>query len=136
MTSDGPETLTSLVAATLTQEGGPDTVDTLWPRCVDPETGYQPSRTTVWKFASYARAETAKISPKLIRAIAAGLGLNVERVQAAAAYQYTGYVASPLAGGTAVHMPGVDASSLPKSQAIMDAWAEEESQVRGNHSAE
>lgn len=135
MTSDGPETLTSLVAATLTQEGGPDTIDTLWPRCVDPETGYQPSRTTVWKFASYERAETVKISPPLIRAVAAGLGLPPHRVQAAAAFQYTGYVTSELAGGTAVHMPGVDTSKAPKAKAIMDAWAEEESRLPGNHSA-
>lgn len=136
MTPDRPETLTLLVSATLTQQGGPDTVDTLWPRCVDPQTGYQPSRTTVWKFASEERAETIKVSPPLIRAIAAGLGLNERRVQAAAAFQYTGYVATDLPGGTAVHAPGADASNAPKSQAIMGRWAEEESQVQGGHSSQ
>lgn len=135
MTSAGPETLTSLVAATLTQEGGPDTVDTLWPRCVDPETGYQPSRTTVWKFASHERAETVKVSPQLIRAIAAGLGLDQRRVQAAAAFQYTGYVRSELEGGTVVHLPGVDVASAPKSRAIVDSWTEEESKGPGNPSS-
>lgn len=136
MTSDGPETLTSLVAASLKQGGGPDTVDTLWPRCIDPETGYQPSRTTVWKLASHERAETTKISPRLIRAIAAGLGLHPQRVQAAAAFQYAGYVSSGLAGGTAVHMPGVNVDDAPKSQAIMESWAEEESRNPGAPSAE
>lgn len=133
MTSDGPETLTSLVGAML---GGPDTIDTLWARCVDPETEYKPSRTTVWKLADHGRAVTVKISPKLIGAVAAGLGLPLRRVQAAAAFQFTGYVATDVAGGTVVHMPGVDASKASKSKAILDAWNEEEFEVPGNRSAE
>lgn len=64
---------------------------------VDPSTGYRPSANMLWKVA---RQKGVKVNPSLVRAIAAGLGLPVERVAAAAAYEFTGYTAAPFEPGT------------------------------------
>lgn len=135
MTTDGAETLTRLVASALQPEGL-DTLDTLFPRCVDPESGYKPSRTTVWKLADPGRAESVKINPKLVGAMAAGLGISPERAKRAAAYQFTGYlVASELGGATVLSEPGAEAGSTPVSRAVVERWDEEEGRTGGNHSA-
>jgi hypothetical protein len=102
-------------------------------RAVDPETGYQPSANMLWRVA---RQKGVKVNPDLVRAIAAGLRIPVERAQTAAAYEFTGLVASGLVGGTAVHMPGADVSDAPKSRAKMESWAEQESQLPHNHSGQ
>lgn len=91
--NEGVETLTDLVAATLQPEG-PDTLDTLAVRCIDPVTGYRPSRNTVWKLSRPDLAVGVKINPQLVRAAAAGAKVNIERAARAAAYQYTGLVAT------------------------------------------
>jgi hypothetical protein len=126
MAADGIETLTDLVASTL-QPQGRDTLDTLFPRCVDPESKRKLSRTTVWKLSRPDLALSVKVAPDVVRAVAAGLGLPVDRVQAAAAYQFTGFVSTATERGVIVHMPGVDASEAPKSRAVLDRWDEEES---------
>lgn len=131
MTTDA-ETLTSLVASAA-GKGQKLTYEQLAQRSVDPETGYRPSPNLVWRVGS---GESIKVNPELVRALAAGLGLPLERVQAAAAYQFTGFVTSELAGGRAVHMPGANVEDAPKSRALMDSWAEEESQLPYNHSEE
>jgi hypothetical protein len=128
---DAPETLTDLVAAVL-QPRGADTLDTLTPRCVDPVSGYAPSRNTVWKLSRADLAEGVKINPKVVAAMAAGVGVPTERAQRAAAYQFTGYLATVTDGGTVVHDAQVDAGDIPKSRAIMEGWAEEESPVQRN----
>lgn len=128
MPTDAPETLTDLVAATLTADGGGDTVDTLHARCIDPATGYQPARTTVWKLASFDRAETVKINPRIVSAVAEGLALPPLRVQAAAAYQFTGYhQASSVAGGIVIHEPGANPDS-PKARELLDSWERDNQQ--------
>lgn len=113
-----PETLTDLVA-TRVGEGRPLTYRAFETQAIDPESGYQPSKGILWKVA---HDQTVKISPGLIRAIAAGLGLPPERVQRAAAYQYTGYIATQHAGGTIVHEPGVTLDQMPKARAVLERW--------------
>jgi len=64
--------------------------------------GYQPSVDVLWKVGA---GKSFKLSPDLVEAIAAGLDLPLSRVQAAAAFQYTGYVGEEwgLAGATLPH---------------------------------
>lgn len=128
MPTHAPETLTDLVKATLIADGGRDTVDTLHGRCIDPATGYQPARTTVWKLASVDRAETVKINPRIVSAVAAGLALPPLRVQAAAAYQFTGYhLASGVEGGVVIHEPGSNPAG-PKTREVLDSWERDSQQ--------
>lgn len=82
------ETLTRLVAERV-GEGREITFRAFEARAVDPDTGYKPSRSTIWKAA---KGESIKPSPELIRAFAAGLNLPLGRVQAAAARQFIGLV--------------------------------------------
>lgn len=117
-----PETLTELVAARV-GAGRALTYRAFEDRAIDPQTGYHPSKGTLWKVA---KNQPIKLSPDLIRAIAAGLGLPTERVQRAAAFQYTGYVATELRGGTALHEPGITPEQMPKAQAALERWAAEE----------
>ncbi|MET8297436.1 hypothetical protein ABZW02_25760 [Streptomyces sp. NPDC005180] len=130
MTAD-LETFADLVAAAA-GTGRPLTYEQLAKRSVDPETGYRPSANLVWRISSGA---DIKVNAQLVRAMAAGLELPLVRVQAAAAYQFTGFVSSELGGGVAVHDPGVDVETAPKSRAVLEGWDDEESGSRGNHSA-
>jgi hypothetical protein len=125
-----PETLTDLVAACV-GEGRPLTYRLFEARAVDPVTGYRPSKGTLWKVA---KDQPIKLSPDLIRAIAAGLGLPPERAQRAAAFQYTGYVATDLDGGTLVHQPAA-AVDLSKAKKILARWDREEQEGAGDRSA-
>ncbi len=115
------ETLASLVAKAA-DEGG-RTFAELAEAAVDPLTGYQPGSNMLWKVA---RQKGVKVNPKLVRAIAAGIRMPLERVQAAAAFEFTGYVATKVDGGTLIHAPGVDAADTPKAQAILERWAKEQ----------
>ncbi|GAA1405322.1 hypothetical protein GCM10009639_52140 [Kitasatospora putterlickiae] len=64
---------------------------------VDPETGYQPGKTLIGKIT---QGLTFEVSPQLISALAAGLGLPREEVVRAAAVQFLGYeVTDPTGGG-------------------------------------
>lgn len=56
-------------------------------RAVDPDTGLSPSKSLVGNIVA---GHQVKISPALIRAVAAGLGVPLRTVQAAAAEQYVG----------------------------------------------
>lgn len=91
------ETLAHLVYAVAGKRGEGLTYDQLRARTIDPETGYQPSSNTLNRIAL---GEDIKINAKLIRAVAAGLELPLERIQAAAARQYLGWEAvDPGLGG-------------------------------------
>lgn len=118
------ETLTKLVAERVGDSRGM-TYRAFESRAVDPVTGYRPSRNTLWKIVN---GKGIQVSPALVGAIAVGLRLPLQRVQAAAAYQYTGYVATELESGTVVHEPGAGAENS-KARAILDRWAEEESET-------
>lgn len=119
-----PETLTQLVSEHVGH--GTITYRVFEDRAIDPETGYRPSKSTLWKVA---RGEPVKISPQIVRAIAAGLGLRLARVAAAAAYQYTGLIASPAGTGTAIHAPG---ASTARAEEIVAGWEEEEGEGEGS----
>lgn len=130
-----PETLAGLVSAAVGERGkvGGPTFEQLAERCVDPVTGYRPSANLLWRVA---RAKGVKVNPELVAAIAAGLELPLPRVQAAAAYEFTGFVTTPLEGGEVTHMPDAAVDPEGKSAAVMRSWAEEESHLPYNHSAE
>ncbi|MFE6855142.1 hypothetical protein ACFVDH_30625 [Streptomyces sp. NPDC057674] len=129
-----PETLAGLVSEAVGDRGkvGP-TFEQLAERCVDPVTGYRPSANLLWRVA---RAKGVKVNPELVAAIAVGLELPLARVQAAAAYEFTGFVTTALEGGEVTHMPDAPVNAEGKSAALMRSWAEEESQPPYNHSAE
>ncbi|MFD6874493.1 MULTISPECIES: hypothetical protein [unclassified Streptomyces] len=122
MTAD-VETFADLVAAAA-GTGQALTYEQLAHKSVDPETGYRPSPNLVWRIASGA---AIKVNPELVRAMAAGLELPLARVQAAAAFQFTGFVTSTLGAGKAVHMPDADVTNAGKSRAIMANWEDDES---------
>lgn len=123
-----PETLTRLVADRVGDGRELMSYRAFEQRAVDPDSGYRPSRNTIWKIR---HGKPVNVDPQLVGAVAAGLGLDPQRVQAAAAYQYTGYVASRVAGGVVVHEPGVRPGG--RAGEVIDRWDEEERE-RGNHS--
>jgi hypothetical protein len=98
------ETLTQLVADRV-GEGRELTYRAFQAKAIDEKSGYQPSVDVLWKVGT---GKAFKLSPELVGAIAAGLGLPPGRVQAAAAYQYTGLVATLVEGAAVLHEPGVD----------------------------
>jgi hypothetical protein len=77
-------------------------------KAIDGGSGYQPSVDTLWKVGT---GKPFKLTPELVGAIAAGLGLPLRRVQAAAAYQYTGLVVAAVDGGIVLHAPSVEADT-------------------------
>ncbi|MFG2993991.1 hypothetical protein ACGFZK_32650 [Streptomyces sp. NPDC048257] len=132
MTADRVETFADLVAEAA-GTGRPLTYEQLAQKSVDPESGYKPSPNLVWRIATGA---AIKVNPELVRAMAAGLKLPLSRVQAAAAFQFTGFLTSDLGGGKVVHMPDADVADAPKSRAKMADWADDESEIPHNRSAE
>lgn len=87
MTTRDAETLTQLVSEQA-GKGRKFTFEQLANRSRDPETGYQPSPNLVWKIAS---GQDVKINPPLVKALAAGLGLPLDRVEDAARRQFIGW---------------------------------------------
>lgn len=93
---------------------------------VDPDTGWSPSKSLIGKIIA---GQTYNITPQLVSAVAAGLGLPREVVAAAAHYQVIGYTESELAGGapaTVLHRIGQRPADAPKSRAIAERWAAED----------
>jgi hypothetical protein len=76
-------------------EGRPLTLREFAERAVDPETGTTISKSTAGNLVTGSRI---KITPEVLAAIAAGLGVPLRRVQAAAAEQYVGLVLDDPAG--------------------------------------
>ncbi|MFE0329025.1 hypothetical protein ACFW08_20030 [Streptomyces sp. NPDC058960] len=87
MTTRDAETLAQLVSARA-GKGKDYTFEQLANRSVDPETGYRPSPNLVWKIAS---GQDVKMNPRLVKALAAGLGLPPKRVADAAHRQFLGW---------------------------------------------
>lgn len=98
MTTRDTETLADLINAKAGKRSGKAlSFDDLSEVSVDPQSGYRPAGSYLWKIS---KGQDVKINPSLIRAIAAGLGYPLERVQAAAARQYLGWEAvDPGLGG-------------------------------------
>lgn len=122
-----PETLTRLLADRVGDGEQLMTYRAFERKAIDPKSGYRPSRSTLWKIRN---GEPIKIDERIVGAVAAGLGLDLLRVQAAAAYQYTGFVASDVAGGVAVHELGRKPG--PRAAEAIAGWDKEEAE-RGNH---
>lgn len=121
-------TLTDLVAERV-GEGREMTYRALEEKAEDPVTGYRPSRDLLWKVATGRPFRlTPEDGPKLVRAIAAGLGMEPRLAQAAAAYQFTGYVAVELETGRAVLKPGTQVGDAPKARSVLKRWEREESE--------
>lgn len=92
------DALTELVQQHVGTHTGPEkmSVAAFLQKAVDPETGYRPSNGLVGKIV---RGQSYTVSPELISAIAAGLGLPREIVAAAAHLQLIGYEEAELKGG-------------------------------------
>lgn len=93
------DALTELVQQHVGTHTGADKVSVaaFCARAVDPDTGYRPSNGLAGKIV---RGESYSITPQLVGAIAAGLGLPRGIVAAAAHLQAIGYEKSELEAGT------------------------------------
>jgi hypothetical protein len=99
MTTRDTETLADLINAKAgKRSGSPMSFEDLSKISVDERSGYRPSGSMLWKIAHH---QGIKVNPDLVRAVAAGLGLPLDRVEAAAHRQYiSGYAAvDPGLGG-------------------------------------
>lgn len=93
---------------------------------VDSETGWAPSKSLIGKII---HGQNYTINPKLVSALAAGLGMPREVVAAAAHFQVIGYTDSELTAGSPVrvlHALGGLPADAPKSRAVAERWAAEE----------
>lgn len=117
-----PETLTQIVADAL--EDGL-TYRALEDNSIDPQTGYRPAKSTLWKVS---KGHSVQLSPELVRAIAKGLGIEPLRAARAAAVQYAGYIPEDVAGGTVVRESGAPASDLAAERNLIKLWDDEDSE--------
>lgn len=122
------ETLTQLVAGAI-DDGL--TYRSLEAKAIDPQTGYKPGRTTIWKVA---HGEKVHLTPELVRAIAAGLSVSPARAAEAAAVQYAGYVPQVVSGATAVRHSQASASNLEPERNLVDQWDKEADAERNRRS--
>lgn len=109
-----PETLSSLVAERVGTGRGM-TYRKFEELAVDPKDGSSPSRDTLWKIS---HGRPIKVNASIVRAVAAALNLPPFRVQAAAAYEYTGLNISEVAGGLVLHAPDIDADTPETEEAV------------------
>lgn len=107
-----PETLTELVAARVGVPGG-----MTYRRAEElvADSGYGVSRGVIFKIA---KGQTIIVSPEVVRAVAYVLGLPEQRVQEAAAYQYTGLVPTEVAGGLVLHDPAAGGDTPGSERAV------------------
>lgn|SRR5512134_191392 len=116
-----PETLSSLVAERVGTGRGM-TYRRFEELAVDPKDKTSPSRDTLWKIS---HGRPIKVNPSIVRAVAAALNLPDARVQAAAAYEYTGLVATEVAGGYVIHAPTVEGDTTASEKAVQEQRARE-----------
>ena len=109
-----PETLSSLVAERVGTGRGM-TYRKFEQLAVDPKDKTSPSRDTLWKIS---HGRPIKVTPAIVQAVAAALNLPDARVQAAAAYEYTGLVPTEVAGGLVLHDPAVDGDTPASEKAV------------------
>lgn len=118
------DALTELVQAHVGTHTGSDkmTVAAFHKKAVDAESGYKPSTGLIGKIVA---GDTYKITPQLVGAIAAGLGIPREVVGAAAHLQLIGYTESELQDGApAKLMLRIGASAGSAERDIAKRWAE------------
>lgn len=108
--AETPETLTDLVSERV-GVGRPMTFDQFEAKAVDPDSGKKVSRGVLHKIA---KGRDIMLSPEVVRAVAAGLGIDPQRAAVAAAVQFAGLRVSRVFEGeadsesavTVVHRPG------------------------------
>lgn len=92
-------------------------------KAVDPDSRYQPSNGLIGNIVA---GKSYKVTPHLVGAIAAGLGLPREIVAAAAHLQLIGYEETELKGGApAALMRRLDVQPGAPEQAVAERWAPE-----------
>lgn len=123
MASQRPETLTDLLRERVSVPGGL-TFRQLYDRALDPDEHYRPSTRILHNLRE---GGNVRLNPKLLRALAAGLGLPLERVQRAAFNQFILGVdlVEPAAeqdpADTAVRVAKIRGEELdPRAQAQLD----------------
>lgn len=120
--------LTELVQQHVGTHTGPDkmSVVAFCAKAVDPEGGYRPSNGLIGKIV---RGESYKVTPELISAIAAGLGLPREIVGAAAHLQIIGYEEAELKGGApAALMRRLGVEPGKPERSVAEKWQSETGQ--------
>ncbi|WP_407553121.1 hypothetical protein QOM21_24070 [Streptomyces sp. Pv4-95] len=107
-------------------DGRPLTVRAFAERAIDPESGRSISKSTA---GNLAKGHQVKITPEVLRAIAAGLGVPLTAVQAAAIQQYVGIIVDdPFGVGPGdddavvrvAHDPEVTAADMPATRRFLD----------------
>ena len=89
---------------------------------VDPESDWTPSKSLVGKIIG---GQGYNITPQLVSAIAAGLGLDRAIVAAAAHLQVIGYTDAELSTGAPaklIRVIGSNDESTDKAQAVAERW--------------
>lgn len=128
--SDQADALTRLVQEHV-GEGRALTVRAFAERAVDPASGTRVSKSTA---GNLVQGHQIKITPEVLGAIAAGLGLPLAEVQAAAMRQYVGIVVDDPFGIPAgeddvvvrvAHDPEKSAEDMPTVRAFLDRAARE-----------
>lgn len=92
---------------------------------VDPESGWAPSKSLVAKIIAGGGYD---ITPQLVSAVAAALGLDREIVAAAAHLQVIGYTDDELSGGAPaklIRALGAEGDSDGKAREIAERWERE-----------
>jgi hypothetical protein len=93
---------------------------------VDSETQWAPSKSLLAKIIG---GQNYNVTPQLVSALAAGLGLDRSVVAAAAHMQVIGYTAQELTKGaaaTVIRTIGADSASTDKADAVAERWANDE----------
>lgn len=122
------DALTELVQQHVGTHTGPDkmSVAAFCAKAVDPDSTYRPSNGLIGKIV---RGQSYTVTPQLIGAIAAGLGLPREIVGAAAHLQLIGYEESELKGGApAAMMRRLDVQPGEPERAVAEKWQSETGQ--------
>jgi hypothetical protein len=118
------DALTELVQQHVGTHTGPEkmSVATFCEKAVDPDTGYRPSNGLIGNIVA---GQSYKINPRLIGAIAAGLGMSREVVGAAAHLQLIGYSEGELQeGAPATLMLRIGAEPGAPERDLLKRWAE------------
>ncbi len=120
--------LTELVQQHVGTHTGPDkmSVAAFVQRAVDPDSGYRPSNGLIGKIV---RGDSYNVTPELVGAIAAGLGIPREIAAAAAHLQIIGYEAAELKrGAPATLMRRLDVEPGEPERAVAEKWRKETGQ--------
>ncbi|MBL3669105.1 hypothetical protein JL475_24545 [Streptomyces sp. M2CJ-2] len=92
---------------------------------VDPQSGWAPSKSLVAKIIA---GQGYDVTPHLVSAVAAGLGLDREIVAAAAHLQVIGYTDAELSGGAPaqlIRVIGAEEAPADKALEIAERWQHE-----------